>query len=178
MKRAFPFLAAAVLVAVVWFLWPRRNDSELEPTPPTPSPVPASVPAPPPLSPRPSAGTPAPTAPADIPSLALTLNSPAHDIAADLRILHEVLDAFRSNFPRHGNPVGDNREITAALTGQNALRLALVPPKHPAINAAGELCDRWGTPFFFHAESGTRMEIRSAGPDKKLWTDDDVTLAP
>ena len=47
-----------------------------------------------------------------------------------------------------------------------------------AINRNGELCDRWGTPFFFHAESAAHMEIRSAGPDKKMWTDDDVAFSP
>ena len=58
------------------------------------------------------------------------------------------------------------------------LRLAVIPPGHRAIDRNGELCDRWGTPFFFHAESATHMEIRSAGPDKKMWTDDDVALTP
>ena len=111
-------------------------------------------------------------------TLADTLNSPATDIRADLRIVADVVEAFRSNFPQTGNPVGSNEEITAALTGKNKLRLALIPKDHPAISKAGELCDRWGTPFFFHAESATRMEIRSAGPDKKMWNDDDVVLSP
>lgn len=110
--------------------------------------------------------------------LADALNSPATDIRADLRLVATILDTFRSNFPRDGNPVGNNAEITAALAGRNRLRLSLIPPDHPAINQAGELCDRWGTPFFFHAESGTRMEIRSAGPDRKLWSADDVVQAP
>jgi hypothetical protein len=111
-------------------------------------------------------------------SLADALNSPATDIRADVRLITEILATFRSNFHGQGNPVGNNAEITAALSGRNKLRLALVPPDHPAINQNGELCDRWGTPYFFHAESASRMEIRSAGPDRKMWTDDDVTFAP
>jgi hypothetical protein len=110
--------------------------------------------------------------------LADALNSPQSDIRADLRIVSDVLDNFRTNFPHDGNPVGSNAEITAVLTGRNKLHLVLIPRDHPAINADGELCDRWGTPFFFHAESGTRMEIRSAGPDKKMWTADDVVQSP
>ena len=110
--------------------------------------------------------------------LADTLNSPTTDIRADLRVVADVVEAFRSNFPQTGNPVGSNEEITAALTGRNKLRLALIPRDHPAVNKAGELCDRWGTPFFFHAESGSKMGIRSAGPDKKMWTADDVALEP
>ncbi len=110
--------------------------------------------------------------------LAKDLNSPTTDIRADLRLVASVVETFRTNFLQTGNPVGSNPDITAALTGQNKLRLALLAPNHPAINRAGELCDRWGTPFFFHAESATKMEIRSAGPDKKMWSEDDVVLSP
>lgn len=111
-------------------------------------------------------------------SLADALNSPATDIRADLRLVSEILATFRSNFAREGNPVGTNAEITAALVGRNQLRLSLIPADHPAINSRGELCDRWGTPFFFHAESAAQMEIRSAGRDRRLWTEDDVVQTP
>jgi hypothetical protein len=110
--------------------------------------------------------------------LADQLNAPAGTLRDDLAVLQAVLLAFRSNFPRSGNPTGSNADITAALTGHNKLDLALIPPDHPAINRDGELCDRWGTPFFFHAESGTRMTTRSAGPDRKMWTADDEEIAP
>ena len=72
----------------------------------------------------------------------------------------------------------EHAEITAALTGDNSLGLRLIPRTHPAINAAGELVDRWGTPFLFHALAGDRMEVRSAGPDKKFGTPDDARLTP
>lgn len=110
--------------------------------------------------------------------LADRLNAVNGTLREDLTVLQEVLLAFRSNFPRLGNPNGSNADITAALTGRNKLDLALIPPDHPAISRDGELCDRWGTPFFFHAESGTRMTIRSAGPDRKMWTSDDEEIAP
>jgi hypothetical protein len=117
-------------------------------------------------------------APPERSTLANALNSPATDIRADLRLVLDIIETFRSNFLQTGNPVGTNAEITSALTGRNRLRLSLIPIDHPAINKQGELCDRWGTPFFFHAESATRMEIRSAGPDRKLWSNDDVVLSP
>ena len=168
-------ISVALLLALVWFLWPRHDEPDviLESTPPTkPGPrLPAQVAVP-------AARSGSATAPLEISDLAKDLNMPAADILADLRILHACLENFRTNFPRDGNPVGSNAEITAALTGQNKLRYAVIPPNHPAINRAGELCDRWGTPFFFHAESATRMEIRSAGPDRKMWTEDDVVLTP
>jgi hypothetical protein len=137
-------------------------------TPPTPAASQSAVHHPP------AAISPAPEAS----HVADSLNSPQSDIRTDLRIVSDVLDNFRSNFPHDGNPVGSNAEITAVLTGRNKLHLVLIPRDHPAINQDGELCDRWGTPFFFHAESGTRMEIRSAGPDKKMWTADDVVQSP
>jgi hypothetical protein len=112
------------------------------------------------------------------PESTFPLNAPGHDIRTDLKLVGETIETFRSNFPHDGNPAGSNAEITAALTGKNKLRFAFIPPTHPAINRDGELCDRWGTPFFFHAESATRMEVRSAGPDRKMWTEDDVAFAP
>lgn len=152
------------------------------------------APAPPELGPPPAprtAGAPSQVPPPRLPSretpppragershLADRLNAPDGTLREDLSVLQEVLLTFRSNFPRTGNPNGSNADITATLTGRNKLDLALIPPDHPAINREGELCDRWGTPFFFHAESGTRMTIRSAGPDRKMWSGDDEEIAP
>jgi hypothetical protein len=74
-----------------------------------------------------------------------------------------------------GNPVGDNDEITAALAGANPKRLALVSPAvTKRVAPQGQLLDRWGMPYFFHARSGTSMEIISAGPDGMLHTADDL----
>ncbi len=111
-------------------------------------------------------------------TLADGLNAPGGTVQQDLRIIETVLDAWRSNFPHDGNPVGENVEITAALLGKNKLQLALIAPDNPAINSRGELCDRWGTPILFHQISGEQMELRSAGPDRKFGTADDVDLVP
>ena len=92
--------------------------------------------------------------------------------------MQAVLEAFRTSFAAEGNPTGSNAEITAALTGANRLGLVLIPRTHPAINAEGELCDRWGTPYFFHSESRRRTTVRSAGPDRRMWTADDVEHSP
>ena len=106
------------------------------------------------------------------------LNAPDGSIQRDLQILNEVFEMWLTNFPRDGNPVGENAEITAALTGDNVHRFAFVPRRHRAINTRGELCDRWGTPFRFHQLSGRQMEIRSAGPDRKFGTADDAAWSP
>jgi hypothetical protein len=74
-----------------------------------------------------------------------------------------------------GNPVGNNPEITAALNGGNPKQINFIKPEAGMrINENGELVDAWGTPFFFHQLSGSETEIHSAGPDKIMWTSDDL----
>ncbi len=73
-----------------------------------------------------------------------------------------------------GNPVGNNEEITRAILGDNVKQVKFPVPEGSQINAKGELCDPWGTPYFFHALAKDRMEIRSAGADRQMWTPDDV----
>jgi hypothetical protein len=76
-----------------------------------------------------------------------------------------------------GNPVGNNTEITKALNGGNPKQVNFIKPEAGMhINGNGELVDSWGTPFFFHQLSGTEMEIRSAGPDRMMWTSDDLVI--
>lgn len=72
-----------------------------------------------------------------------------------------------------GNPVGTNAEITAALLGDNEKQLKLEIPGGSTLNDQGELCDPWGSPWFFHQLSATKTEVRSAGPDRKLYSEDD-----
>lgn len=71
-------------------------------------------------------------------------------------------------------PLGANEEIAAALMGKNSSKLVFLKSPSPALNASGQLIDRWGTPLYFHAESKDRIDIRSAGPDRQLWTEDDI----
>lgn len=73
-----------------------------------------------------------------------------------------------------GNPIGTNAEIVKAMTGDNEGRATYLPPDLQRLNAQGELIDRWGRPYFFHQLTSQQMEVRSAGPDGKLWTPDDV----
>jgi hypothetical protein len=100
-------------------------------------------------------------------------------VSNDLRILRDLFFHYQIAVKDpSGNPGGTHEEIVRALQGRNRARLAFVPEHHPALNAQGQLVDRWGTPYFFHALSSTRMEIRSAGPDQKMYTPDDALLSP
>lgn len=75
-----------------------------------------------------------------------------------------------------GNPVGNNAEITAALNGDNPQGVRFLDANVHRVNGKGELVDGWGTPYFFHQLAGDRMEIRSAGADRILWTLDDLVM--
>ena len=86
----------------------------------------------------------------------------------------QLLQLEAQQLTTRGNPVGTNAEITGALLGDNIGQVKVALPVGATVNGRGEMCDLWGTPYFFHQLSGTRMEIRSAGPDRRLWTADDV----
>ena len=74
-----------------------------------------------------------------------------------------------------GNPVGTNPEITRQLSGANPKHVNFLGAEAGVrVNENGELVDPWGTPYFFHQLSGREMEIHSAGPDKIMWTSDDL----
>ncbi len=93
----------------------------------------------------------------------------------DLQAVAELWDAavlLVKDYDRF--PLADNRDFTAFLQGENPHRVAWIPPGHPAVGARGELLDRWQTAVFFHKESARRLTLRSAGPDRKMWSEDDV----
>jgi len=70
--------------------------------------------------------------------------------------------------------MGANEEFAAALLGKNRDQLRFLPDVHRCLNAQGQLVDRWMTPLFFHVNERSRIDIRSAGPDRVMWTQDDL----
>lgn len=110
--------------------------------------------------------------------LAAKLNAPGQTPEADVRVVRELIGQYLSAMQgKPGRPIGDNADLTRALAGNNRLKLVVVPPGHPAIGASGRMLDRWGTPYHVHPEGGGHFGVRSAGPDRKLFTTDDV-IAP
>ncbi len=90
----------------------------------------------------------------------------------DFDKISAMLRDYRTLFGE--NPVGTNAEIMQSIMGENPRGAMLGPPEGQSLNENKELLDRWGTPIFFHQLSADLMELRSAGPDRALWTDDDL----
>lgn len=173
----FPVLAILIALGLSW--WSRRETPPLGERVPAPSSGKSETRPPALAAPSGAGATPLSAAEMarDFP-IAAELNAPNGNITRDLEVLDALFEAWRTNFPHDGNPVGENADIAAALAGKNPLELVLVPRAHPAFDDRGELCDRWGTPFFFHQLSGQQMEIRSAGPDRQFGTSDDAQWSP
>lgn len=109
-------------------------------------------------------------------AIAARLNASDATPREDLETLDQLVTIFR-RINEGANPSGgENDEIVRQLTGKNDKSVGVLPSKHRALASNGQLLDRWGTPYYFHPISRDVLGLRSAGPDRKLWTTDDVAL--
>src|SRR6218665_949212 len=88
-----------------------------------------------------------PPAPAPVPA-GVTLLPIATEATASLEATDataeddlSTIELLLTEYARHhqGNPVGENREITAALLGRNSRRVAFLADHGPFLNSSGEL---------------------------------------
>jgi hypothetical protein len=166
-KRFLTALAAFALGAIIVRMWNRGNPVPETQAPPArvvidaPRVVPKLLPA--------RAST--PENPLNSWERLLVADGTAVEDRASLEdiVINYLQSAAQSTRP----PLGTNDEITRALTDRDALGDAAIPASHPAI-VAGQLLDRWGSPWFFHQQSAGVIDVRSAGPDRKLFTVDDL----
>lgn len=176
-KRPGPYiivLLLGVLITLVVWMFSALTSPEVRRAAETRKPV-SSIAPPAPTDPLPAV-TPALNQAMDphLASLAANLNSTTHAPEEDLQILDELISTYRRTLGT--NPSGDNSDIVAALVG-GAPEGTFFPRQSTALRG-GELLDRWGTPYWFHPINATTTEIRSAGPDKQLFTSDDIVLNP
>jgi hypothetical protein len=172
---AWSAVLAAVLLAV-FLLRPRTPPSAAERS--APAPLVASQSAAP--SPDPSrADSNRPGGAPFAERILADYASPSRPPQEDLRDLARTLENF-ALLVKGSNPLplGANEEIAAALRGKNKAALRAVADDHRIFNASGQIVDRWETPLYFHAASRDRLEIRSAGPDRQMWTADDLHRLP
>lgn len=62
-------------------------------------------------------------------------------------------------------PTGSREEILAALAGENPRGIVFISPDHPALEQDD---------IFFHVISSQLIELRHAGDDGEIFTDDDI----
>jgi len=176
MKKAAIAAVVLLLAAALYFF---LRPGHLSP--------PAIVSSPTSITPAPAVSNSSGSAPAQHPSSAVPLAPEAGQLVEDsapppnltpqtlIQNLGRSIHQYGQMFD--GNPVGTNPEITAQLSGNNPKHVNFVTAQTGMrINGNGELVDAWGTPFFFHQISGSEMEIHSAGPDKVMWTSDDLVV--
>lgn len=173
-SRPFMSMAAigllVVIAAAIWMM----NDQPVA-VPPAVQPQAAAAPATPvDFTVQPVAvAMPAPEIPADLPPpKPPAVISP--EAIKDIDDVQFMLRDFRTRIG--GNPEGTNAEIMRAVMGANRVQAKLGPRDGQTLNEKGELLDRWGTPYFFHQLSKNEMEVRSFGPDRTMYTSDDIVI--
>jgi hypothetical protein len=159
-------LPLLLLIAAGGVLWLMRGPL----VPPARTPPPATVP-PVPLPAR--TGTP------EHPlhsweRLLVTGGSPREDLAA----LADLTTNYLQAAPSARRPaLGFNEDLARALTDRDTLGDAALPATHPAL-VGGQLIDRWGRPWQVHPLSADVLQLRSSGPDGRLYTPDDLVAPP
>ncbi len=66
-------------------------------------------------------------------------------------------------------------EVTAGHFPDNLDELTVATETRAALLKKDSLADSWGTPFQYKKTSKFEFEIRSAGPDAQMNTEDDIT---
>lgn len=166
--------AALLLAAIAGGLWlalkpkPEAGPPVANTTPPAPSP---------PLRPLPPNPPPGTKLPGEmiLQAYASPGSRPQDDLHAVAHALDNLALLVKGNDPFR---LGANEEFADALKGRNKAQIRFLRDDHPAFNEKGQLVDRWKTPLYIHAASRDRLEIRSAGPDQKMWTEDDLQRQP
>lgn len=176
MKPRALALAVVLIVAafvITWMMTAPEDDLNFGPLPRSEKPAQTASTGSAPLSatPKPDPRTIDP----EIRKLADRLSEQTQTPLNDLETVGEFIDLYRKAFSHL--PVGTNEDLTAILIGQNPKKGVLFPPDSPMI-IKGQLVDRWGTPYWLHPSSGASLEVRSAGPDRNLFTADDVFINP
>jgi hypothetical protein len=169
-SRPYASIVAAGLLAVIAVAFWMLSDHP-DPVVAKPEPVAPALPTP---VQEVAVAMPAPPIPPDLP-LPKPRIVPSPEALKDMDDIQFMLRDYRARLGS-GNPGGTNAEIMKEVMGGNRVQARLGPPEGQKVNEQGELVDRWGAAYFFHQLSQNEMEIRSAGPDRTMWTADDIVV--
>lgn len=184
-SRLIALVGLTAVALVAWSLRPSHREEEAQGLARSESGVPAEDPArpyvlrPPDGAPTDSRKAMVPGSPPSLPfhPLAVAFGDGATPPEQEPAELLDILDGYRGIRGRYPT-AEDNPGLMRLLTGRDAAGLAAFPPDHARFDARGALVDGWGTPFFFHHLSSQSIEVRSAGPDGVLFSDDDIVVPP
>lgn len=152
------------LVAVLFWIRQKENNLSQSETPVTPSVSQTPV---------------RPRLPTASEALLAGYGDPATPPIEDLRKVHRVISGYFSVIKEPTRfPIGGNADLAAALKGENPNREIFLAADHPILSKDGLLIDRWGTPLVVHPEGWRQIELRTAGPDMKPYTEDDLVILP
>ncbi len=94
---------------------------------------------------------------------------------ADLRLLHGFVgNALLLSKQADARHYATNEDLALLLLGKKGSREQLISASHRALNPSGQLVDRWDSPVIVHVPRAGVVELRSAGPDKTPYTEDDI----
>lgn len=159
-RLAAGLLLIGLLAVALGWLWPRPSAA--------PALAAAVRPTAPPASPASSAADSAGA------RLLAADGSPREDLAA----LLDLVDTLLQTVPvMQRPPLGFDTDLARALADPDLMGEAALPANHPALRA-GRLVDRWGSPWLVHPLSSDVIQLRSAGPDRRLFTADDLVAPP
>jgi hypothetical protein len=109
-------------------------------------------------------------------TLLLGYAAPGGSAQQDLAQLSRVLANFiLTHKQANDRPLSANEEWSSTLRGKRPGAGAWVSETSPLFDAEKRLIDRWQSPLHFHALGRNQWQIRSPGPDKTLFTADDLT---
>ncbi len=168
MRRSLPIVVIILLFALIaMVIWvSNRLDFPVEPSPAQPSGKSEIKSSPPP-------------GPSATEALLAGYGDPATPPLDDLRKIQRVAIGYFSVIKDSVRfPIGGNEDFATALRGENPNREVFIRPSHPVFSEDGLLIDRWGSPLIVHPEAWRQLELRSAGPDRHPFNDDDLILSP
>ncbi|MDA8975240.1 hypothetical protein N9F50_01490 [Akkermansiaceae bacterium] len=94
----------------------------------------------------------------------------------DIQVFYDYLtNVFLLIKNRDSAQYAINEDLSEFLLGKNSDRAALVSQNSHIFDKEKRIIDRWGTPIHIHTISHNNFELRSGGPDQKLFTEDDVS---
>jgi hypothetical protein len=96
--------------------------------------------------------------------------SKTDQLLPQLRIAMDLFKEKTGNYPQ-----GQNSDVAKALLGENDFKVRFIEWPRTWLASDGTLLDGWGVPLYVDVQK-TTVKLRSAGPNRTLWDEDDVVI--